>query len=98
MERDAQQIAHNATDVMRQMNEAIIEMAIAFRRAYESVADTIRPIVEEYARWVETEKRAVLFARLPKFLPLRVRTWIADTWPRRFLPRLFFETKEKTHE
>ena len=92
--RDVREVATSATSVMSQLNAAFVDMSIAFQCAARSIVETMQPILREFSEWIETEKRAVLFSRLPTWIPLRVRTWIADVCPRRWLPRLFFEKGE----
>jgi len=70
---------------------AFSNMNIAYRNAARAFAKDLLPIWEAYGEAIneayETIQRHKLYGRLPSWIPHRLKLWIVERWPKRFLPK-----------
>lgn len=78
--------AHQVSDlkeVVEALGKAIVTLA-------EMIAEALRKVVDAVERIVERATRGVLAVRLSRWIGRRPAHWLAQRWPRRWLPTRAF--------
>ena len=75
-----QQMAEALRPVMEAVREAMLQLGRA-------LSEALRPIIEAILEWWIAVKREALYRRLCRWhFPHRLARFLADRWPRRWLP------------